>query len=325
MMVQASLQKIKPTGEGFSSVCPLHKGERPTFNINSDSGLWRCWNPDCDRKGNLVQFLSLIVGMPYADAVEYAQNIPVVSSVDIDIDGWKLPDYDKRWASEEPKFMQEAALGLYSKCPVYMLNRGFTKPFLREFDIGWDENGYEHPEGSGRVLGAKRVTFPVRDPYGRLLGLTRRTVESDGVPKYLHDFERNKTLYLIHLVKRGGVIGVSEGNPDALMARQRAREIPSKAIEYTAMHNMTATLGGSITHDQASLLAMYEPEAVVLGFDNDPPGVSATKKSIKTLREFGFGEILCLRFPSHDLGDLTSEQIVDIDCVSSIEWLRSSQ
>lgn len=327
LMEQARLKKITQTAEGFACLCPFHDNQKsPAFNINADTGAWKCWNPQCGQKGGLVLFLTRVLRMEYNAALEYARDLPVISSSDPS--QWRLPEYDKRQAKEEGKYMDEAQLGLYSYCPTYMVTkRGFPKEFLREYDIGFDFNGYEHPPGSGKLIGANRVTFPVRDPHGRLLGCTRRAIDDD-FPKYLHDFDKTRTLYLLDRVQPGGVIGITEGPIDALKARYIAVEVGGQGPIFDALANMTATLGSS-GDAQASLIAECNPSSVVLAFDNDfswnkqgeRPGVANTRKWIKLLRSRGVGRIDVLTFPSDDLGELDLEQIVDVDCVSSYRWL----
>lgn len=319
LMVQAGMKKIQQTGEGFAALCPFHDNNKsPAWNINADTGLWRCWNDYCGAKGNFVTFLIRVARMPYDEAVEYADNVPIVGK--LDIEEWRLPAWEKRFEQEQGKFVEEAVLGLYSRCPMYMVQRGFPKSFLKLYDVGWDENGYEH---KGRVIGMKRVTFPVRDPYGRLMGFTRRTVGEEW-PKYLHDFEKTQTLYLVDRVKKGSVLGVTEGPTDALRARllaQGSDQIPLSVQERAAFTNMVATLGGGLADNQADLISELQPELVITAFDNDVAGISATKKSLRKLRERGVGNLLCLTFPSHDLGDLDLDKLVDVESQSTYRWL----
>lgn len=332
LLQRGGAKKITQTGEGFACLCFFHPNHKsPAFNINADTGLWRCWNPNCPSNqnnrngGNLVMFLVKALHMSYSDALSYAKDLPVLS--ESDPSKWKLPAYDQRWAKSARKFMDEAQLGLYHRCPKYMLDRGFPKDFLREYDIGFDQQGYEHPPGSGKVIGKNRVTFPVRDPHGLLLGCTRRAVDDDW-PKYLHDFDKTRTLYLLDRVVPGATIGVTEGPIDALRARYVAKEVGGTGPIFEALANMTATLGSS-GDDQASLVAECRPAVVVLAFDNDfswdkegePPGVTYTKKWIKLLRSRGVGRIDVLAYPSDDLGELDIEQIVEVDLVPAFRWL----
>lgn len=334
LLLQAGAQGIRRTGEGFACICPLHRGARPTFNINVDTGLWLCWNPDCTTisglpaSGNFVTFLIHVVHMPYDEAQEYAKAIPLqAEDLFATPDRWKLPEWERRHGGqEEVETRPEAILGLYDRCPTYMLTRGFTKPELRDWDIGWDEKGYPDPKHPERILGARRVTFPVRNLRGQLVGFTRRSVNpaDDAFAKYIHDFEKTKVLYgghLLNLTARPFIMGVTEGTIDVMMAKKRGLEIPARALEYEALRNMTGTLGGGLSDDQAAIVAKLFPDVVVLAFDRDAAGLSATRKSIIKLRERGLANIQVMTFPCHDLGELASDQLVDLTVEPSAAWL----
>ena len=320
LMEQAHLKKITQTSEGFACLCPFHDNQKsPAFNINAETGAWKCWNPACGQKGGLVQFLVKALRMDYNAALEYAKHLPTLSSSDPS--QWRLPEYDKRQAKGDGTFMDEAQLGMYSFCPTYMVEkRGFPKAFLREYDVGFDFHGYEHPPGSGKMMGANRVTFPVRDPHGRLLGCTRRAVEDD-FPKVLHDFETSRTLYLMDRVRPGSIMGISEGPIDALRCRLIGARVPGTSRVMDALRAMTATLGAGLVPAQADLVAESHPAGVVLALDNDGAGVEATRRSIKLLRERGVGRVEVLSYPGKDPGDLKEDDHVDLDLLPTYRWL----
>lgn len=328
LLVRAGVDRIKATAEGWACVCPIHKGERPTLHINVETGAWQCFNPSCQASGGTFLFLRKVVKMSYEAATDFVRRNPTVTVVGEDVikNRKRLPAYkDRHKKSRGIEARDAALLGLYSKCPQYMVERGFSKKFLREFDIGFDTEGFEHKRRDGTVttLGADRVTFPVYNHTKEYVGLTRRAVDDDW-PKYLHDFDKSKTLYCIErlsLNKGRLVLGVSEGPVDALRARQRAREIPSQDDDYLALHNMTATLGGGVGKEQAKVIRAVRPDVVVLAFDNDDAGLKATRSSIGNLRAVGLSDIRVLNFPSHDLGELDFDHLVDLESQSSTAWL----
>jgi DNA primase len=203
-----------------------------------------------------------------------------------------------------------------------MLGRGFSKDFLRRYDIGFDLTGYEH---DGVVIGKDRVTFPVRDPRGRLLGFTRRAIDGNSWPKYLHAVPKAFVLYLCERVVKGGVLGLTEGPIDALRARYIREQLPPELKGFESFANMTATLGAGLTDGQADLVVEMDPSSVVLANDNDAAGYAGTKKSIKMLRERGIRDIQVCTFPSHDLGDLDVDAHIDVDFVSTFNWLSRQQ
>jgi hypothetical protein len=150
-----------------------------------------------------------------------------------------------------------ALLGVYERCPRYMLNRGFTMATLRSWDVGYDAE-------------ENRVTFPVWSADGsRLLGFTKRRAyetEDPMDPAYLHvGFRKGLVLYGQHRV--AGVserypLFVHEGTPSVLWQSQQG------------FPNGVATLGSRVSQEQVDLLSGYS--YVVLCFDDDDAGRKAT-------------------------------------------------
>src|SRR5690606_41665186 len=66
-----------------------------------------------------------------------------------------------------------------SQIPKYLLQRGFTKKFLVEKQVGYD------PYPPSAVI-------PIRDESGKLVGLARRIIQPGDGPKYLYpeNFDR---------------------------------------------------------------------------------------------------------------------------------------
>ena len=308
LLQQAGIGKLKDTGNGFAGLCPFHANTRtPAWGMNLD-GLWNCMNPKCAEKGNLTTFLVRVLGMPLDQAMEYA---PAESAPD-DILTRRLPPYEERHTHgvEEQVTIPDATLQRYAKCPVYMLERGFEKAFLREMEIGLEE---EAPWPDKTVTPA--VTFPVRDHRSKqIIGFTKRALTEGAWPPYAHDFDKTQTLYLLHKVTKGWV-AVTEGPCDALMLRQlfwRAEAEGVDKVIASAMYNAVATLGGRWSDDYALMLGRANIEGVVLAFDNDDAGRAARESAIRSLLLHGVTSIQLLNFPGHDPGDLVSDDVLDL-------------
>jgi DNA primase len=66
--------------------------------------------------------------------------------------------------------LNESLLGVFDYCPVPLVEAGFDEKLLQQLDIGFDKQQL-------------RITFPIRDLYGRLVGIAGRTVV-DEMPRY---------------------------------------------------------------------------------------------------------------------------------------------
>ena len=146
--------------------------------------------------------------------------------------------------------MREGHLGLYDFCPRYMLRRGFQKEVLKHWDIGYD-------------YGVQRVTFPVRDADGKLVGISKRSTLEGQLPKYLHlGFRRGHFLYGMQHMTRGCAAVLVEGQADVLAWSQMYPDYPVCPL---------ATMGSRVTKKQVDWIAKHCSE-VFLAFDNDEDG-----------------------------------------------------
>jgi hypothetical protein len=249
---------IRPTSEGWMCRCFYHEaGHRSkgrTLSVHVDKGLFLCHSAACGRGGFFTTILVERCGLSFRQAREVAEGLRVADLPDPS--SLVLPAWDARRAAQPPTVLNPAVLGVYDRCPRYMLERGFSKATLRSWDIGYDKD-------------ARRVTFPVFDREGRLVGVTKRAVEPDVQPRYLHvNYQKGLVLYGEHRAEayasRLPLILV-EGPTSVLRASQHG--VP----------NVVATLGATVTLAQVRRAARYR--RVVLAFDGDAAGRAATHRA----------------------------------------------
>jgi CHC2-type zinc finger protein len=326
LLQQAGIKKLRDTGNGFQGLCPYHANTKtPAWGMNLE-GLWNCMNPLCARKGNLVTFLVEVAGMSH-DAAEKFRPAEVA---DMKLVMTKMPPYEMRGAPQEDtkEYLPEAKLIPFRRCPGYMLDRGYPRDFLRDYNIGFDE-ACDWPDKVVRPA----VTFPVRDHVnGRLIGFSRRAVEPDAWPPYSHEVEKTRTLYLLDRLRPGPVL-VTEGPCNALTSRLRALDCP--LIDDTiraALGNAVATMGGKWSEEYTDYLR-WTGRDVWFGFDigkvnketgeiePDLAGHAATEKAISSCMAGGITRLFVLRGYLTDLGDLDPGQTDALSYVPS--WRRN--
>lgn len=170
---------------------------------------------------------------------------------------WEM--YHKRfgveWGHMAEEYGDEPDVG-------YMLRRGFTPAMLEEWAIGYDYD-------SGRL------TIPVCDPQGNLVGIKGRAWREGHKPKYLILGDTSKSI-----AKRGEVYGFKPYDKSMIVfGIDRWGEQESYVYdegEINAMSfwrlGMPAIAGGSSLSDvQARIIREYANE-VVLFLDNDAAG-----------------------------------------------------
>ena len=198
----------------------------------------------------------------------------------------------------------------------YALGRGMNKYILTTFGVGyapdsWDSlvkamsaKGYTRQEliDSGLVTVSQkngnffdrfrdRLMFPIIDTRGNVIAFGGRTVKKDAdTAKYLNSpetliFNKRKNLFGLNLAKKTKQdhLILVEGNIDVV------------ALHQYGFDNAVASLGTSLTEDQAVLLGRYT-EKVVLIYDGDEAGQRATQRAIPILEKAGISvKVLKLR------------------------------
>jgi DNA primase len=151
------LQKVRQSGpENVTALCPFHTDSSPSFAMNTLNGLWLCYG--CGEKGNLRQFL-LRMGMSEL-AIERNHKTTLEEAAKAKP---KPPDPIRpNVFSKDP--IPENLLGLFSMCPLALLEAGFTEETLQHFQVGFDK-------------WHMRITYPLRDLEGQLVGISGRAVE----------------------------------------------------------------------------------------------------------------------------------------------------
>lgn len=170
-IAQKFLHKVKRSGpDNIMALCPFHENvDSPSFTMSLTKGLYYCFS--CHERGTLMTFLRN-VGVTRAHAEMHYKFVleEVERYRPKEIDPLRAPGLQN---SELP----EALLGLFDKCPIDLIEHdGFDEALLQKLDIGFDDRHM-------------RITFPLRDLHGKLVGISGRSV-NDQRPKYkVYDLE----------------------------------------------------------------------------------------------------------------------------------------
>ena len=174
-LAQKYLERVKRSGaDDIMSVCPFHRKsdgttERtPSFAMSIRSGLWYCHS--CHARGNLHSFLKN-VGVPHAEIElrykplldDATRHVPAKTNPLVPLEAVKEP-------------LPESLLARFETCPTMLLEEGFPEDLLRRFDVGFDPIH-------------NRITFPLRNARGQLIGISGRAVDGQH-PRYkVYDWE----------------------------------------------------------------------------------------------------------------------------------------
>ena len=299
---------LKRSGANLFGLCPFHGEKTASFSVAPDKGIYYCFG--CHKGGGVINFVMELEGLSYPDAV---RNLAKRAGMEVPED----EQYQSRYKQQERLWAlhKDAARFFHSQlyAPVgkpaldYALGRGMSKSILTTFGVGyapdtWDAmtkamraKGYTDQElrDSGLVTVSQkngnlfdrfrdRLMFPIIDVRGNVIGFGGRTLKKDAdTAKYLNSpetiiFNKRKNLFGLNLAKKTkeNSLILVEGNIDVV------------ALHQYGFDNAVASLGTSLTEEQATLMTRYA-EQIVLIYDSDQAGQNATARAIPILEKAG--------------------------------------
>ena len=170
-LVERHIGKGQKRGSEISLKCPFHKGgneTRPSFSVNVEKGLYHCFT--CDVAGSMPQLLRLL-GLPPSVIDQELEPIRQALLVNK-----RIRHLERAYKLGADRFvvepiLNESVLVPYNHCPLSLVESGFSEEWLKYKEIGFDPRLF-------------RVTFPIRDMYGNLAGVSGRSEAEDAQPRY---------------------------------------------------------------------------------------------------------------------------------------------
>jgi DNA primase len=316
---------LRKSGTSYTGFCPFHDNKRtPSFVVFPSSQSWRCFGA-CAEGGDIFSYVMKKNGWEFKEALTHlAQRA-----------GVKLEDRPRDRAKEAAESKLGDLLGaaadyfhqllLYAPqaeaARQYVAKRALTEETIATFQLGyalesWDAcrnhftmQGYtdddlvegglltENPEKGTRYDRFRnRLLFPIRNVEGRVVGFGARTLDPDGIPKYLNSpqtplFDKSSLVYNLDQAKRpireARQAVIVEGYMDVIQAWQ------------AGFHNVVAQMGTALTEPQLGLLKRFT-KRFVIALDADAAGAQATLRGLQVARQTLDRETE-VRFDAHGL------------------------
>ncbi len=299
---------LKRSGGNMFGLCPFHGEKTASFSVAPDKGIYYCFG--CHKGGSAVNFMMEIEGLSYPDAVRALAKRAGMAVPEDEQYQSRYRQQERLWAltKEAARFFHAQLYAPVGKAALeYALGRGMSKAILTTFGVGyapdsWDSmvkamraKGYTDQEliDSGLVTQSRknnnlfdrfrdRLMFPIIDVRGNVIGFGGRTLKNDkDTAKYLNSpetliFNKRKNLFGLNLAKKSKAnsLILVEGNIDVV------------ALHQYGFDNAVASLGTSLTEEQAALMTRYA-EQVILLYDGDQAGQNATQRAIPILEKAG--------------------------------------
>ena len=311
-LVSESGVKLRRSGRNHTGFCPFHSNTKtPAFVVWQETGSWKCFG-ECNDGGDIFKFVMKKEGVDFKDALRILA----------DKAGVKLEEYtpqqeEQRESADHLRtLLEEIALFYHQqlKTPAgahtlaYLREkRGLTDETIEAFLLGyspkgWDnvlkhftERGYsvdelmdagmlsQNDQGRRYDRFRDRLMIPIRDARGRMAGFGARTMDPDGIPKYLNSpqtilFDKGRMLFGLDRARKAirtlDQAVIVEGYMDVIAPHQAGFE------------NVISPMGTALTEDQLRLIKRYTAgNHIVLALDPDAAGQKAILRGLDAARK----------------------------------------
>ncbi|NLC01040.1 MAG: DNA primase, partial [Pseudomonas formosensis] len=228
--VVGSRIKLKKTGKNYSALCPFHNEKSPSFSVSPDKQFYYCFG--CGAGGNAIGFLMDFERLDFPQAVEELARQAGVEVPREERGDRRGPRPTRQDSPLYPVLENAAAYyrqqlrqhAQRKRAVDYLKQRGLSGHIAKLYDIGFAPPGWnnlmghlatnsseekllveaglvvENPDSGKRYDRFRdRITFPIRDSRGRVIGFGGRVL-GDDKPKYLNSpetpvFHKGRELY----------------------------------------------------------------------------------------------------------------------------------
>lgn len=315
--VLSSYIQLKRTGGSYKGLCPFHEEKTPSFVVQASDTHYHCFG--CGAHGDAIAFLMNQAKFSFVEAVEsLAERFNVTLE----------KSEEKGQAKGPSKTLLKEVLHLASsfyhtlllhteeghEALQYLYKRGIDLEFIRFFQIGYSLSQkdafkiFATKEGcseeilkeagliteKGRDFFSERITFPITDPFGSVIGFSARKIKEETFGgKYINTpetplFKKSQVLFGLSYcrakIARERKAIIVEGQIDAL-------RLIHSGIDFTVAGQGTAFGEGHV-----KLLSDLGVNQVFLAMDGDNAGRGAAAKIGNLFQQKGIG-VQVLKLP----------------------------
>lgn len=317
--VISSYVSMQRSGASYKCLCPFHEEKTPSFMVHKGDSHYHCFG--CGAHGDAISFLMEYVKMTFVEALESLAERFQVSLE-------KVEEEEKGPNKKRLKQALEKASAFYRffllhsdegrEALEYLYEREIDLPFIEQFEIGYapkqgdmvykllKAEGFSEEElqlagllhigatGRRKDFFSERITFPVRDRMGVVIGFSARKFKEETFGgKYVNTsetplFKKSHILfgfsYSRQRIAKERKALVVEGQIDAL-------RLIFNGFDFTVAGQGTAFGDGHVKE-----LLSLGINQVYLAFDGDKAGQEAAVKVGDLFQNKGM-EVLILSLP----------------------------
>lgn len=293
--------ELKRAGSNYVGLCPFHNEKTPSFSVSPSKGIFHCFG--CGVGGDVISFIMQKEGLSYPEAIKFlADKLGIL----VETNEVNKEKYEHRKKLFE--INNEAKLFYYKNLLIndipkdYIKKRNINNNLINKFIIGYADGknslyrhllqkGYQkddiievgliNQDEKGNVYDKfrNRLMFPIIDIRGNVIGFGGRAL-ADSRAKYMNSpqslaYDKSKNVYGVSNLKNSTKVGkiiLVEGYMDVI-------SLTNYGFDYAI-----ASLGTSLTHDQAKLIKRY-CKNIYICYDGDSAGQNATSRAIEIFKE----------------------------------------
>ena len=304
---------LEQKGRNYWARCPFHHEKTPSFCINREEQFYHCFG--CGKSGDVITFIMEFESVDYPEAIRILADRAGIPLKTFDYDSEKIKEAKEKKErilavlTDTARFYyRNLSTEAGAKYLEYIYSRGFGKDIIKKFGLGASLNYEDLPRAlfkkkhkeedvleagvCGRKNGrfydfeAGRLIVPIINAYGQVIAFGGRVLEKKpDFAKYKNTAEtsvfiKNKTLFNINNLKK---LKNEKGFSEVIMVEGYMDTI---ALVANGFENVVASMGTSLTKEQARLLKRYT-DKVVICYDGDSAGQKATIRGLEILSDEG--------------------------------------
>src|SRR5436309_5955598 len=306
--------RLKKSGQNFTGLCPFHAEKSPSFAVHPTEQIYPWFG--CGVGGDVFKFVMEMEKCAFPEAIRI-----VAEKCGIAVPRQKERSPEERKENQQRALLVELhreAQSFFVKqvegtlegkaARDYLEDRGLDKDAIASFGIGYAPSGGDallrhlkhkynekllvesglvsRDQSAGRLFDRfrRRITFPISNESGKIVAFGARSL-GDDMPKYLNSPETpiySKSNVMYHMdrakegIRRQEFAILVEGYMDAI------------TVARAGISNVVASCGTSLAEPQIKLLQRFT-KRVIVNYDPDMAGQTATERSLALLLEQDFG------------------------------------
>ncbi len=285
-------------GKSIKCVCPFHDDHNPSMSISPTKQIYKCFS--CGAAGNVFTFVQNFEQVTYFEAVKRVAEISHLPfNFEVVRDRQTVNPQTKKYYNLMKEASDYAAYQLFlpenKEYLDYLYSRSISDELIKKFKIGFLPKGEKlsqfllakgydietmlnlnlitKVEDYNYNVFSNRLTFPISDEWGNIVGFSARSLLADQA-KYINSattpiYQKSQLVYNYQQArpfcqKQKQVI-VCEGIMDVI------------AFAKVGIYNVVATLGTACTMEQLKKIRQLSPN-ICICYDGDKAGQAATYK-----------------------------------------------